>query len=123
MRLFGIALVAAAATAVLGEARSPVSRLLPLCAALLLFAAALSKITPLIGELSSLLDGSAAVYSSALLRALGIAYATELTSDVCRASGADGAAKGISLVGRAELTLIAAGFLFELLKLAASLLG
>lgn len=123
IRFVGIALLAAAATAVLAEVKSPLAKLLPVGAALLLFAAAITEILPVITEFSSLIeDGSASVYASTLLRALGIAYATELTGDICRASGADAAATGISVIGRAELTIIAAGFLFELLKLAASLL-
>lgn len=123
IRFIGIALFAAAATALLAEAKSPVSRYVPLVAALLLFWAALSEIAPLIAEFSALVEnGSSSVYAATLLKALGIAYATELTGDICRTSGAEGAARGISIVGRAELTVIAAGFLFELLKLAASLL-
>lgn len=123
IRYVGIALLAAAATAVLAEAKSPLSKYIPIGAILLLFAAAITEIVPIITEFSSLLeDNSSSVYTSTLLRALGIAYATELTGDICRASGAEAAAVGISVIGRAELTIIAAGFLFELLKLAASLL-
>ncbi len=123
IRYVGIALLASAAAVVLAEAKSPLSKYVPIGASLLLFAVAITEIVPVITEFSSLLDDSASsVYTVTLLRALGIAYATELTGDICHASGAEAAAVGISVIGRVELTIIAAGFLFELLKLAASLL-
>ena len=126
IKLCGIALFAGIAAIILSGSDNRMSKLLSLAAALILLITAINSISPVISELSSLISSISSSelseYAATLLRALGIAYATELTSEVCRTCGADSTAVGISIVGRAELAVIAAGFLFKLLSLSLSFL-
>lgn len=122
IKLCGLALLAAAATVVLNGVNSAVSKLIPAGAAVILLISAAVDVSPVVsGLLDKLPSAELSPYVTTLLRALGIAYVTELTSDVCRTCGADSAALGISFAGRAELTVIAAAFLYELLSLSLSL--
>ncbi len=122
IKLCGLSLLAAAATVILHGVNSTISKLISAGAAVILLIYAASSVTPVIDELYGKFSSSQlSPYVITLMRALGIAYITELTSDICRTCGADNAAVGISVAGRAELTVIAAAFLFELLSLSLSL--
>lgn len=67
-------------------------------AALLLRTAA-----PITAQLRTLADGETADYVGLLLRALGIAWLSGLTADICRDCGESGVASGIETLGKLEI--------------------
>ncbi len=123
LKFIGIAILCAAATLLLRESGSPLSRFLPVAAGIFILAFAFSVLEEPISKLTSLTDGTAvSEYMGTLLRALGIGYAAELTSDVCRSCGAEPAASAILMLGKAELAALAFPLLARLLDAAASIL-
>ena len=107
----------------LREIKSSYCTLLSIAGGLCLFIAGAASFIP---ALASIIDIAAqsglSGYASLLLKALGIGYTTELTSDICRASGADTTASGIELVGRVEIFLLACPLLSELIKSAVAVI-
>lgn len=123
-KLIGVALLCAAATVFLRETGSPVTRFVPLAGSVLILTLAFSSLGKSLYELTELLSGTAvSEYAGTLLRALGIGYAAELTSDVCRSCGADSAASSILLLGKAELVSLACPLLVRLLDAASSMIA
>lgn len=124
VKFFGIAILCAAATLLLREAKSPLSRLLPLAGCICILAYAISSVGKSAETLNGLADGTAvSEYTGTLLRAIGIGYASELTANVCRGCGADTVASSILLLGRAELVVLACPLLIRLLDAATSIIG
>lgn len=123
LKLFGIGIICAAATALLRETKSPLCTFLPLAGCLCLFIYAVSRLAGGITALENLVEGTAAAeYAETLVRAVGIGYTAELTADVCKSSGAEPVASSIILLGRAELVVLACPLLVRLLETASSVI-
>lgn len=123
LRLFGIGVLCAAATVILREVKSPVSRFLPLLGCLVISLYAVAELADGASAVAKLAEGTAvSEYIGTLMRAVGIGYAAELSADVCRGCGADSTASAILLLGRTELVALACPLLLSLLSTASSLL-
>ena len=98
--------------------------LLRIALTVLLTAAVLAWIAPLITYLRQLTELSGMGDSAEiLLKALGIAWLTQCCADVCRESGENGAAAGVELAGKVELLLLCLPLINEVLEVAKKLLG
>lgn len=98
--------------------------LLRIALTLLLTAAVLTWISPLIAYLHQLTELSGMVDSAEiLLKALGIAWLTQCCADVCRESGEGGAANGVELAGKVELLLLALPLINRVLEVVGELLS
>jgi stage III sporulation protein AD len=91
---------------------------------LLLCGAALSLLAPIVsylGELCAL--AGVGEMASLLLRGLGVALLTQLSSDLCRQCGEAALAGGVELAGKAELLLLCLPQLKGLVEAATGLLS
>lgn len=61
-------------------------------------------------------------YAVTLVKALGIAYITQMTEAVCRETGEETVAMAVEFAGRTQLILLALPLAAELLEIAAGLL-
>lgn len=58
---------------------------------------------PLTAQLTAWLEGTAADYSAILLRAIGVAWLTHLTAELCRDCGESTLAGGVETLGKLEI--------------------
>lgn len=122
LKICGAALLCAAAVPILREMKG-MSALLSAAVAIMAAAAAIASICPSVSFLISAAEGTAfESYAAVLLKAIGIGYCTVITADACRGAGADTAASGIELLGRAEILLISLPLITELLSGVAGLI-
>lgn len=99
--------------------KSELSPLVKCAILLLLFGAALGRVSPLFSYLSGLAERYAAKDLFATLwRGAGIALAASLASLLCREAKEDGIAEGLEFFGRVELLLLSLPALSELFELA-----
>ncbi len=126
-RIGGIALVGLVALLLLKEAKptwAPFVRIAVAVAAFGLLLSMASAVWETVEELSavggSVLDGEA---GSILVRALGIAFLTEVTASICRDSGEGGLAGFVEMAGKLELLLLSFPLIRLVLDTVASLLG
>lgn len=121
IKLCGLALFSAVLYMILKEIRGTGAVFLGVSTTILLCAAAILTLTPVYDSISEMLENTELIsYAGIILKALGVAYAAEITSEICRAGGAESAASGIEIVGRAELTVLSLPLIKELFNLASS---
>lgn len=95
------------------------------------FAAAVIFVGSLLGMISPLIsfwEGAIAKsqvekYTTLIFKALGIAYLTNITAQICRDCGENGIAGGVETVGKIELLLLALPLLSEVLLTAEEMLS
>lgn len=91
---------------------------------LVMFTAAILMLQPIIAYLTELCHQSGmGDMASLLLRGLGVAMLTQLSSDLCRQCGENALAGGVELAGKAELLLLCLPQLRELMEMASGLLS
>ena len=123
LQLAGCALLCAVTTLLLSQLRpalAPAARLcgtlIPLGAALLLYAPVLARVEALFAL------AEAGELAAPILRALGIALICELTAILCRDLGERGLAQGVQLFGKLEIILLSLPLLDQILDIAKELL-
>ena len=123
LKLCGGALLCVVAIVVIRQIHRDGALPLQWIGALLLGAAGLAMMQPLLSFVSELAAASAlGEIASLLLRGLGVAYLTQLCADFCRQSGEGQIAAGVESAGRIQLLLLALPFLRELVGTAEQLL-
>lgn len=91
---------------------------------LVMFTAAILMLQPVVTYLTELCHQSGmGDMASLLLRGLGVAMLTQLSSDLCRQCGENALAGGVELAGKAELLLLCLPQLRELMEMASGLLS
>jgi stage III sporulation protein AD len=91
---------------------------------LVMFTAAILMLQPVVTYLTELCNQSGmGDMASLLLRGLGVAMLTQLSSDLCRQCGENALAGGVELAGKAELLLLCLPQLRELMEMASGLLS
>ena len=114
------AALCAAVMALLLRSRSRESAfLLTLGAGVLVAAAALEELIPLLGQLSRLTadSGLPSEPLSAVLKAVGIALAGEFTAHYCRDAGESGLAKAVELAEQVAIGVVALPLMTQVLGL------
>ena len=81
----------------------------------------LASIGDLLGN-SSLFDGEASEYASAIIKLVGAGYLFGICSDVCRELGEVGIANGVTAAGRVEIFVLTLPYLGRILELGAELI-
>jgi stage III sporulation protein AD len=91
---------------------------------LVMFTAAMLMLQPVVTYLTDLCNQSGmGDMASLLLRGLGVAMLTQLSSDLCRQCGENTLAGGVELAGKAELLLLCLPQLRALIEMAGGLLS
>lgn len=98
--------------------------LLRFAAALLFLGAAVGMLSPLVSFGRDAIGKSGmSEYGAVVFKALGIAYLTHITAQICRDCGEVGIAGGVETVGKIELLLLALPILSEVLSIAEEMLS
>ena len=123
-KLYMIAVLGIALTAVIRQWKSDFLPLVRIAFVCVFGFAAIGMIAPLISYLHLLETLSGAEeWISLPLKGLGIAFLTQVCADICRDSGEGGIASGVELVGKIEILLLCLPLLERILALARELLG
>lgn len=93
--------------------------------AIFITVSAIGWVVPVISEIKGTLDDAGISYSSLsiLIKAVGICYITQLTSDVCKDAGQAPVASKIELVGRIAICVSAIPLYREVLSLVETIIG
>lgn len=119
----GTAILAAMMILVVREIRKEHAFLISLAVGLLFFGLLLGTAKDVVAYLQTLSAGIHPPYVAALLKALGIAYLTEITYEICKSTG-EGAVSGyVEAVGKAEIIALCVPFIRELTETALRFLG
>ena len=123
----GLALVSLVVLLVLRQLKPEWGALVRMAAAVVaagFILTALSGVLSLVEELSSI-SGEAlpADTWSILLRALGVAFLTEIAASICRDSGEGGLAGWVEMAGRVEILLLSFPLIRTVLSTVSDLLG
>ena len=108
---------------VIKQWKSDFHPLLRVALAVLFGTLAIGSLFPVIGYLSGLLGEERSRYATILLKALGIAFLTHYTAELCRECGEGGLAGGVETVGRIEILLLCIPLMEEILFTAEQLLA
>ena len=123
LKLCGAALLCVVSIVVVRQLHRDGALPLQWLGALLLGAAVLGMMQPLVSFTLDLVGTSAlGEVATLLLRGLGVAYLTQLCADVCRQSGEGQIAVGVENAGRVQLLLLALPTLQQLVETAGQLL-
>lgn len=123
--LCGIAVLAAVFSVMLRKYNPEYSFLISLCAGVLILFLLLSKISPAISQIKSLLSatGLDPEYGGILFKSLGICFLTQFASDSCRDSGEGAMASKVEFAGKIMIVLIALPLFEKIAQTALSLMG
>ena len=87
-----------------------------------MLASAVKSASPIFDLLSGVPE-ECSPYAEAVIKAVGIGYATGITADICRELGEGGIAKAVLTCARIEIALVALPHLYEITELAMELIG
>lgn len=121
----GIAVLAAAISVMLKKHNPEYSFLISIGAGVLMFFVILSKITPAVSQISSLLSstGMSTEYGEILFKTLGICFLTQFAADSCRDAGESALASKVELAGKVLIVVMALPLFEKIAETALSLLG
>lgn len=123
-RLCVLCLTALCALAILRTYKPEWAPLLRIAASVALLGAVLTLAAEVLSDVTALLSGVLAEEAgSILIRALGLAFATELCAGVCRDSGEAALAGWVETAGRLEILVLALPLVRNILESIASLWG
>ena len=107
--LCGIVLLAAILCVLLRKYHAEYSIIISLAAGILVLAIVLSRISPAITQIQSLLTATklSSEYGLILFKALGICFLTQFASDSCRDAGENALASKIELAGKIAIVILA----------------
>jgi stage III sporulation protein AD len=118
----GVGLLVATVCATLRESAKGFAPWVAVGGGVLLTAWAITRMSGVAEDFSAFLDDTAlSPYTGVLLRAVGVGYIVKIAADICRDLGAGETATRIELCGKAELLLMAAPYVAELIGLAVTL--
>ncbi len=120
-KLWVLALTGLAAAMLIKQCKSDWLPPLRVCLTVLLALGAVGAAEPLISYLRELSGGvGLSQYTAVLVKALGVAVLTQCCSETCRASGEDGLAGGVELVGKIEILLLSLPLMRDILQIASA---
>ncbi|MDD4773799.1 MAG: SpoIIIAC/SpoIIIAD family protein [Eubacteriales bacterium] len=118
-KLCGAAIASVMLIMLIRQAREEFSPLMSFAVCVVLFAAAIITLQPVIAYIREITsDSLLAPYTGTLLKALGIGMVTQTTAEICRDSEENAIAGKVEFLGKAEIVLLSLPLLGELLDLA-----
>lgn len=123
--LCGIAVMAAAFSVMLRKYNPEYSFLISLGAGVLILMLILSKITPAVSQIKSLLSatGLSSEYGGILFKSLGVCFLTQFAADSCRDSGEGAMASKVELAGKIMIVLLSLPLFEKIAQTAVQLIG
>lgn len=123
LRICGVGIIAAVAAVVIKQIRADAAVPVRLAVNVILFGAALSLASPVYSYINDMISASAlSEFGSILMKALGIAFATHICSEICRDVGEASIAGGIELAGKCEILLLSLPLITSILNTASDIL-
>ncbi len=123
MKLYGIAVIGAVSLFILQGAGWKGSGIIKSAVFILISGAVAVTLSGVSDEVPSVLSGTeASEHAAIILRAVGIIFAAEISSETCRSLGADSCASAIDLACRAELFILILPVLKRLFSVSTALL-
>ena len=123
--LCGIVLLAAILCVLLRKYHAEYSIIISLAAGILVLAIVLSRISPAITQIQSLLTATklSSEYGLILFKALGICFLTQFAADSCRDAGESALASKIELAGKIAIVILALPLFEKIAQTAITLIG
>lgn len=121
-----VAVIIAAVLSVMLKKYNPeISMLVAVGAGVVVFALILSKISPALTQVSSLLSraGMPVEYGGILLKSLGICFLCQFSSDACKDAGQSALASKVELAGKLMIVLIALPMIEDIAQTAVGIIG
>lgn len=124
VEICGIAVIGLTAVMVLRTIRPEYAMLAGILTGLILFAAAVLELSSVIGYIQDMTDSTGfSLYSSVILKSLGIGILAQTTADICRDSGETAIASKVEFAAKIIILLLAIPILKTLLELIADFLA
>lgn len=121
-----VAVIIAAVLSVMLKKYNPeISMLVAVGAGVVVFALILSKISPALNQVNSLLTraGMPVEYGGILLKSLGICFRCQFSSDACKDAGQSALASKVELAGKLMIVLIALPMIEDITQTAVGIIG
>lgn len=124
VEICGIAVIGLTAVMVLRTIRPEYAMLAGILTGLILLAAAVLELSSVIGYIQDMTDNTGfSLYSSVILKSLGIGILAQTTADICRDSGETAIASKVEFAAKIIILLLAIPILKTLLELIADFLA
>ncbi len=124
VEICGIAVIGLTAIMVLRTIRPEYAMLAGILTGLILLAAAVLELSSVIGYIQDMTDSTGfSLYSSVILKSLGIGILAQTTADICRDSGETAIASKVEFAAKIIILLLAIPILKTLLELIADFLA
>ena len=124
VEICGIAVIGLTAVMILRTIRPEYAMLAGILTGLILLAAAVLELSSVIGYIQDMTDSTGfSLYSSVILKSLGIGILAQTTADICRDSGETAIASKVEFAAKIIILLLAIPILKTLLELIADFLA
>ena len=122
-RIVVLAIIGLILTAVIKQWKADFLPLVRLAVTAVFTLCALSVATPFISFVKDLMPESVVVWAKPLLKALGIAVLTQISSDLCRECGEASIASSVEMIGKIEILLLSIPLIEKIMALAQELIS
>ena len=124
LRICGVGVIAAVSAVVIKQIRADAAVPVRVAVNIILFGAALSVASPVYSYINDMISISAlSEFGSTLMKALGVAFATHICSEICRDVGVAIIAGCFELAGKCEILLLSLPLITSILNTASDILG
>ncbi len=123
--IIAVGLISCVLVLVVKQYRPELGLLVSIAAGCVILLAVLSKFTPVIEQLKSLVynSGIKKEYLSIMIKSLGICYLTQFASDICNDFGQTSLASKIELCGRVTLAVLSMPLMITLIETVSKMVG
>ena len=123
--IIAVGLISCVLVLVVKQYRPELGILVSIAAGCVILLAVLSKFTPVIEQLKSLVynSGIKKEYLSIMIKSLGICYLTQFASDICNDFGQTSLASKIELCGRVTLAVLSMPLMITLIETVSKMVG
>lgn len=123
-QISGVALLCVIAAVIIKQLRAEFALPVKLAGSVLLLGIVAAIAVPLFSYLNRLIASSAlSKYAEILIKALGIAWLTHITAEICRDCGENSVASYVELAGKLEILMLSLPLITSILETASQILN
>jgi len=123
-QLFGVGILTVLTAMVVKQLRADMVLPIRLAGSILLLGAVVAMSAPVFGYINSLIESTAlSEYADVLIKALGVAILTHISSEICRDCGENTVASAVELAGKCEILLLSLPLISSILRTASEILS